>query len=155
MLHYVGKTTDLQDIHQFPLQQSIMAKRRHNSISVPIRFFTWGNFLDQQIEARVWRSIQFNSVYFIHHKLKICLKGLFNLYTYNIPILWPHIESGETPKKSKKPFHREKREETFRRAAEEDPSPRMDRSNRWHVYITKHYRVALWTAVNLILMGVS
>jgi len=42
----------------------------------------------------------------------------------DIPVSGPRIGSGKTPKK---PFHREKREETFRRATEEDSSPRMDR----------------------------
>jgi len=60
-----------------------------------------------------------------YHKLRICLKGLYNLYTYDIPDLWPHIRSGKTPKKStqKKLSQGKKREETFRRATEEDPSP--------------------------------
>jgi len=59
---------------------------------------------------------------------------LYNLYTNNIPVPGPHIASGKTPQKKEKPFHRERREETFRRATEEEPSPRMDRSNRCHVY---------------------
>uniref|UniRef100_A0A8C2ZFW0 Thymus, brain and testes associated n=1 Tax=Cyclopterus lumpus TaxID=8103 RepID=A0A8C2ZFW0_CYCLU len=63
---------------------------------------------------------------------QICLRGLYNLYTYDIPVPGPHIESGKTPPKNL--FHRETREETFRRATEEDPSPRMNRSNRCHVY---------------------
>jgi len=42
-----------------------------------------------------------------YHKLWIYLKGLYNLYTYDIPDLWPHIGSGKTPKKRKNPFHRE------------------------------------------------
>jgi len=38
----------------------------------------------------------------------------------DIPDPEPHIGAGKTPKQS---FHGEKREETFRRATEEDPSP--------------------------------
>jgi len=38
----------------------------------------------------------------------------------DIPVPKPHIGSGRTPKQ---PFTGEKREETFRRATEEDPSP--------------------------------
>jgi len=34
-----------------------------------------------------------------YHKLQICLRGLYNLYTYDIPDLWPPIGSGKTPKK--------------------------------------------------------
>jgi len=26
-----------------------------------------------------------------YHKLQMCLRGLYNLYTYDIPDLWPHI----------------------------------------------------------------
>jgi len=37
-----------------------------------------------------------------------------------IPVPGPYIGSGNT---LKQPFRREKREETFRRATEEDPSP--------------------------------
>jgi len=39
----------------------------------------------------------------------------------DIPVPKPHIGSGKTPKQ---PSTGEKREETFRRATEEDPSPR-------------------------------
>jgi len=54
-------------------------------------------------------SIQF-SLFCIaqYHKLQICLKGLYNLYTYDIPVPGPHIGSGKTyknytGKKGKKP----------------------------------------------------
>jgi len=30
-----------------------------------------------------------------NHKLLICLRGLYNLYTYVIPDLWPHTRSGK------------------------------------------------------------
>jgi len=39
--------------------------------------------------------------------------------------------------RNRKTLSGERREETFRRATEEDPSPRMDRSNRCHVYRRK------------------
>jgi len=35
----------------------------------------------------------------------------------------PHIGSGKTTQEIEKTFHGERREETFRRATEEDPSP--------------------------------
>jgi len=58
--------------------------------------------------------IQFNLFYIAqYHKLQICLSGLYNLYTYDIPVPEPHIGSQKTPQI--KPFHREKREETFRK----------------------------------------
>jgi len=66
------------------------------------------------------------SLFFIarYQKLQIPLRGLYNLYTYDIPDLRPHIGSGKTPKKMrKKTFHEERSEETLRRATEEDPSP--------------------------------
>jgi len=44
--------------------------------------------------------IQFSLFYFAqYHKLGICLRGLYSLYTYDIPDLWPHIRSGTTPQK--------------------------------------------------------
>jgi len=39
---------------------------------------------------------------------------------------------------NKKTFQGDKREETFRRATEEDPSLRIDRSNRCHVFRRNH-----------------
>jgi len=44
----------------------------------------------------------------------------------DIPVPGPH----RTRKNSPKNFTGEKREETFRGATEEDPSPQMDRSKR-------------------------
>jgi len=70
----------------------------------------------------------FNSVYFVEPNItnyKFASVGLYNLYTYDIPVPGPHIGSGKTPKKiEKKTIHKEKREEPFRRATEEDPSIR-------------------------------
>jgi len=51
----------------------------------------------------------------------------------DIPVPGLHIGSGKT---LKKPFDREKREETFRRATEEDRSP-DGQKNRCHVYRRK------------------
>jgi len=69
-------------------------------------------------------SIQFSLFCIAHYQtLQICLKELYNLYTYDIPVPGPHIGSEKTLKKYNKSFQREKREETFRRATEEDPSP--------------------------------
>jgi len=53
-------------------------------------------------------QIQFNSVYFeqpIITNYKFASEGL---YTDDIPVPGPHIGSGKTPKKKKKPFHGEK-----------------------------------------------
>jgi len=61
--------------------------------------------------------IQFGLFYLAqHHKLQIRLKGIYNLYSYDILVPGPHIGSGKN-------LSREKREETFSRATEEDPSP--------------------------------
>jgi len=67
------------------------------------------------------------------HKLRISLRGLYNLYTYDLPLPGPHMGSRKTPKNEKKPFQGEKRGATFKRATEEDPSPWEDRSNKCHV----------------------
>jgi len=77
-----------------------------------------------------------NSIQFILYspKSQICLRGLYNLYTDNIPVPGPHRGSGKTPKTEKTLTTKKRRKETFRRATEEDPSPRMDRSNRCYVY---------------------
>jgi len=45
------------------------------------------------------------------------------VYTSDIPVPGPHIGSGKTSRNRKNPFTWKKREETFRRATEEDPSP--------------------------------
>jgi len=65
----------------------------------------------------------------------MCIRGLYNLYTSDIPVPGPHIGSGKTPQKNRKnSFTGKKVKTTFRRTTEEDPSPRMDRSDRCHVY---------------------
>jgi len=46
------------------------------------------------------------------------------LISRHSPVPGPHIGSGKTPQKT---------ERAFKGATEEDPSPRMDRSNRCHV----------------------
>jgi len=47
--------------------------------------------------SRYNSSIQFSLFCIAHyHKLQICLRGHYNLYTYDIPDLWPHIGSGKT-----------------------------------------------------------
>jgi len=87
--------------------------------------------------------IQFNLFCTAHsHKLQMFLRGLYNLYTYDIPDLWPHIGSGKTPKQ---PFDREKREETFRRATEEDPSPGWTevKTSHWFMRTTNSHIIAL------------
>jgi len=66
-------------------------------------------------------SIQF-SLFCVaqYHNLQICLRGLYNLYTYDIPDLWPHTGSG---KKLKQNFHGGKKVRTLQES----------RSNRCHV----------------------
>ena len=91
--------------------------------------------------SKYWQTL-FNSIQFILYspksQIQICLWGLNSLYTYDIPVPGPHIGSGKTPPKkiSGKTLSQGKKrgEETWGRATEEDPSPRMDRSNRCHVY---------------------
>jgi len=57
----------------------------------------------QSWQCSLFNLIQFSLFCIAHyHKIQICLRGLYNLYTYDIPDLWPHIGSGKTPKKSKK-----------------------------------------------------
>jgi len=64
--------------------------------------------------------VELNSIQFsLAHSHKLTSEG-FTIYTYDIPVPEPHNGSGQTPKQ---PFPGEKREETFRRATEEDPSP--------------------------------
>jgi len=68
-------------------------------------------------------------VYFIlhrYHKLQICLRGLFNLYTYDI--LWPltsHRIRNNSQEIEENNFQGKKSEESFRRATEEDSSPEL------------------------------
>jgi len=52
-------------------------------------------------QTRSKRSISIFSLFCIahYHKLLICPRGFYNLYTYSISDLWPHIGSGKTPKK--------------------------------------------------------
>jgi len=51
------------------------------------------------------------------------LRGLYSVYVYDIPVPGPHIGLGEIPQKIEKNLSCGKKEETFRRATEEDPSP--------------------------------
>jgi len=65
-------------------------------------------------------SIKFNSVYLyspFSHITNLSQSALQSVHI-DIPVPEPHIGSGKTT------LHEEKREETFRRATEEDPSPR-------------------------------
>jgi len=44
-----------------------------------------------------------------YHKLRTPLRECYNLYSYDIPDLWPHIGSGKTPQEKKKhPFRENK-----------------------------------------------
>jgi len=73
--------------------------------------------------ARNTNSIQFSSFCIAHyHKLEICLRGLYNLYTYDIPDLWPQFGSEKNSQEIEKNLSQGKKEETFRRSTEEDPS---------------------------------
>jgi len=99
---------------------------------------TWRFVEGLDTVTRVWLIIiiliQFSLFYKAqYHKFWMCLRGLYNLYTYDIPVPGPHIGSRKTPKK----FHREK---YFRRATEEVPCPGWTEA-RCHVYRRSHYRV--------------
>jgi len=39
----------------------------------------------------------------------MCLRGLYNLYTYDVPVPGPHIGSGKTPQEIEKKCFTEKR----------------------------------------------
>jgi len=73
-------------------------------------------------EIRVPYSIQSNSIYLYSPFSQITNLSQSALQSVHIdiPVPEPHIGSGTTPKQ---PFTGKKREETFRRATEEDPSP--------------------------------
>jgi len=68
-------------------------------------------------------SIQFSLFYFAQYH-KFASEGL-TICTHRHPCprihigSWDRDESGKTPPKIEKPFHGEKREETFRRATED------------------------------------
>jgi len=79
---------------------------------------SWQSICQHVFEPFIYIYIYINQFVFYSPTLQICPKGLYNLYSYDIPVPGPHIGSAKTP---------EKREETIRRATEEDPSPRMDR----------------------------
>jgi len=74
--------------------------------------------------------IQFNSVYFVKPIItnyNFASEG-FTICTHTTSLSQDLTSDQEKrPRNRKKTFHREKREETFRRATKEDPSPRMDR----------------------------
>jgi len=66
-----------------------------------------------------WAAVQFICIAHFH-KLQICLRGLYNLciktsLTFDI--------TSDQEKLPNNPSRENKREETFRRATEEDPSP--------------------------------
>jgi len=42
-----------------------------------------------------------------NHKLQIYLRGLYNLYTYDILLPRPHIEKGKTPQRNEKKHSRQ------------------------------------------------
>jgi len=72
------------------------------------------------------------------------LRGLYKLNTYDIPVPGPHIGSEKTPK-TEKNLYGVKREETFRRATEENPSPgwteAIDVTTHTVIDITKKKRI--------------
>jgi len=76
------------------------------------------------LRAAYSNSIQF-SLFCIaqYHKLQICLRVLYNLYTLTSLSQDLTSDQEKLPRNRKKYFHGEKREEPFRRATEEDPSP--------------------------------
>jgi len=73
-------------------------------------------------------NVQFNSVCRAkYHKLQIWLGGLYNLYTYDIPDLWPHIGSGKTPQKLKNAFTGKKKGRNLQESNRGGSLSRMDR----------------------------
>jgi len=70
--------------------------------------------------------IQFNSVYFVkpnNTNYKFTSEG-FTICAHTTSLSQDLTSDQEKlPKNRKKTFHKEKREDTFRRATEEDPSP--------------------------------
>jgi len=99
--------------------------------------------------GRVWNDMQVsNSIKFClfyiaqFHKLRISLRGLLQSVHMRHPCTWTtHRIRKKLPRKGEKKLsQREKREETFRRATEEDLSHRMDRSNRWGAHQQGHKR---------------
>jgi len=63
-------------------------------------------------------SIQFRFCIAKNYKSQTCFKGLYSLYTYDIPVPGAHIGSGKTPPKTLDGI---KREDTFKKDTEEDP----------------------------------
>jgi len=82
--------------------------------------------------------IQFNAVYFIQPTItnyEFASEGL-TICTHTTSLSQdPTSEKEKIPRNRKKTFTGKQREETFREATEEDPSPRVDR--RCHVYRMK------------------
>jgi len=79
-------------------------KNNHCTAGVFVCAPFWSRFITQALLCFATRgpgclpdrkSRWFNSVQFIlysqYHKLQICLRGLYNLYTYNTPDLWPLV----------------------------------------------------------------
>jgi len=67
-------------------------KTNHNSLSYATCCGSKHKNYVNIIQFIIFRGAQY-------HKLENYLRGLYNLYTYDIPDLWPHIGSGKTPKK--------------------------------------------------------
>jgi len=84
----------------------------------------------------ILNKIQFSLFYEAqYHKLRICLSRLNNLYTDDIPDLWPRIRS------EKKPFAGKKKSRTLQESNRGGSLSRMDRNNICHVTRRNHYRV--------------
>jgi len=58
--------------------------------------FMYHNFFEDMFSVYLYFTLFYIAQ---HHKLQISLKGLYSLYTYDIPVSEPHIGSGKTLKK--------------------------------------------------------
>jgi len=89
-----------------------------------------------EMSNKLKHSIQFSLSYIAqYHKLRICT------HTTSLSHVLTSDQENLPRNRRRKNFSRRKKKVTFRRATEEDPSHRMDKSKRCHVYRMKHYRV--------------
>jgi len=75
-------------------QVNSLVESGHNPLDIDAIYAHTGTLLQTPPPIN---SIQFNLFYIAqYHKIQICLRGLYNLYTYDIPVPGPHIGSGKT-----------------------------------------------------------
>jgi len=127
MLHSFNDTSASQQASAYPLQccrSQHNRKKMHKSLQVCVD------------------SIQFSLFCLAQYKkFWICLKGLFNLYTYDIPDLWPHIGSSKTPKNKEKTLSGGKNGRKLWGEQQRRIPLQDGQKNRHHVTRRNHYRV--------------